>query len=271
MAVSERNRRADTVDGRETHDAAIAGRLVVNADDWGRDRETTDRTHECVLRGGVSSVSAMVFMEDSERSADIARRDSVDAGLHLNLTMPFSSLGPYKQLTEHYERAVRYLRRHRLAPTVFHPGLRASFEYLVKAQLEEYERLYGQVPDRIDGHHHMHLCANVLWAGLLPAGVASRRNFSFRPGEKSLPNRVYRMAVDRLLARRHRLADYLFSLPPIEPKARLVGIIELARRFHVEVETHPIDREEYRFLTSGELLTLAGDVPVASRFWPQDA
>ena len=39
-----------------------AGFLIVNADDWGRDRETSDRMFECVLRGTVSSVSAMVFL-----------------------------------------------------------------------------------------------------------------------------------------------------------------------------------------------------------------
>ena len=52
--------------------------------------------------------------------------------------------------------------------------------YVVKAQLEEFERLYGRAPNRIDGHHHAHLCANVVLAGLLPAGTIVRRNFSFR-------------------------------------------------------------------------------------------
>ena len=35
-------------------------------------------------------VSAMVFMEDSERAASIARADAIDAGLHLNFTTAFS-------------------------------------------------------------------------------------------------------------------------------------------------------------------------------------
>ena len=51
--------------------ASRAG-LVINADDWGRDRETTERIRECAARGTVSSVSAMVFMEDSERGAAVA-------------------------------------------------------------------------------------------------------------------------------------------------------------------------------------------------------
>src|SRR2546426_10477618 len=56
---------------RWSGEAPKAGLLIMNADDWGRDRQTTDRTFECVLRGTVSSVSAMVFMEDSERAATI--------------------------------------------------------------------------------------------------------------------------------------------------------------------------------------------------------
>ena len=62
---------------------------------------------------------------------------------------------------------------------VFHPGLMRKFDYLVSAQIDEFRRLYGCAPDRIDGHHHMHLGANVLMMESLPAGTLGRRNFSF--------------------------------------------------------------------------------------------
>ena len=107
-------------------------------------------------------MSAMVFMEDSERGAALAGEQGIDAGLHLNFTTPFSACGVPSTLGDHQRRLARYLRRHRFAPTVFHPGLTRSFEYVVSAQLDEFRRLYGAEPDRIDGHHHMHLCANVL-------------------------------------------------------------------------------------------------------------
>src|SRR5262249_34560065 len=99
------------------------GALVVNADDWGRDRQNTDRIEECVAHGTVSSVSAMVFMEDSERSADMARAGGVDAGLHLNLTTPFSDANPSRRLDGHHQRISSYLRGNRLAQAVYHPGL----------------------------------------------------------------------------------------------------------------------------------------------------
>ncbi|MBZ5723509.1 MAG: ChbG/HpnK family deacetylase [Acidobacteriia bacterium] len=246
--------------------APTAGRLIVNADDWGRDRETTDRTVECIVRGAVSSVSAMMFMQDSERAAAIARERGIDAGLHLNFTTPFSAPGVPALLTRHQQRLAAYLRPHRFAQVVFHPALMRSFAYAVAAQRNEFVRLYGKEPDRLDGHHHMHLCANVLLGGLLPPGTVVRRNFSFWPGEKSSCNLLYRKVVDAALARRHRLTDFFFSLAPLHPPARLQRIFALARVSAVEVETHPVDRSEYRFLTGGEMAHRAGDLAVASGF-----
>jgi len=252
-----------------------AGLLIINADDWGRDNETTDRMLECLLRRSVSSVSAMVFMSDSERATQLAGEHRIDAGLHLNLTLPFSSPECPSNLREHQRKLVKYLRSYSIARVLYHPGLVSCFEYVVKAQLDEYCRLYGVRADRIDGHHHMHHCTNVLLGQLLPAGTLVRRNFSFRPGEKSAVNRLYRKAIDYTLARRHRLVDFLFSLPPLETVGRLESIFSLARGFTVELETHPINANEYSFLLSDEIFRLTSNIRIAphssvlsSRFVP---
>jgi predicted glycoside hydrolase/deacetylase ChbG (UPF0249 family) len=242
------------------------GLLIINADDWGRDQDTTDRILDCVVRQTVSSVSAMVFMEDSERAALIARERGTDAGLHLNFTTEFSASNVSRRLAEHQQRIAAYLLRRRFNQIVFHPGLRRSFEYVVTAQRDEFLRLYGAQAQRLDGHHHMHLCANVLLGGLLPPGTVVRRNFSFRRGEKGLTNRLYRQAVDHRLARRHRIVDFLFSLPPFEPQNRLDRICSLARQFVVEVETHPAHVAEFGFLTGSDVVRWAGDFPIATRF-----
>jgi chitin disaccharide deacetylase len=245
---------------QRSSDAVRTGVLIVNADDWGRDRENTDRTLDCVLRGSVSAVSAMVFMEDSERAAAIALEKASDAGLHLNLTTQFSGPGIPVPLIEHQARLMKYLRGARLSQIVFHPGLARSFAYVVSAQLDEFSRLYGSAPKRIDGHHHMHLCANVLYGNLLPAGTIVRRNFSFRAGEKSYANRIYRRMIDRKLAKTHNLTHYFYSLPPLEPRSRLQRIFALATEFSVEVETHPVVREEYDFLLSEEFLRMTASL-----------
>ena len=237
--------------------SARSAALVSNADDWGRDPETTSATLDCVTLGSVTSVSAMVFMADSERAARIASDHDIDVGLHLNLSTPFS--GPFVRATlhEHQARVSAHLRRHRLASVVFHPGLTGSFDYLVKSQIDEYARMYGSAPQRIDGHHHLHLCANVLLANLLPPGGVVRRNFSFLRGEKGAVNRAYRAFIDSLLARRHRLVDFLFALPPVHAPDHLRRMCGLATGAIVEVEVHAIRPDEYRFLTSGELFRLA--------------
>ena len=237
--------------------------IIVNADDWGRDANTTDRCLECVRGGVVSSVSAMVFMEDSERGAALAHEHGIDAGLHLNLTSAFTAPQSFSRLAREQGKLARFLRSSRLAPAIYHPGLAASFDYVVKAQLEEFERLYGAPAGRVDGHHHMHLCANVFFRKLLSAGTITRRNFSFEPGEKSFMNRLYRRWQDRGLARRHRLTDFFFYWKPVEPRSRLEKILNLATRFNVELETHPAAPEEYAFLLGGEFLRCAGQVGVA--------
>lgn len=278
MSVSSDSVKTATVMNREgeailpTH----SGCLIVNADDWGRDHNNTGRILGCVLSRAVSSVSAMVFMEDSERAATIARERGIDAGLHLNFTTPFSGPSTPTRLIWHQQRLSRYLRSHRLAPVVFHPGLAGSFKYVIAAQLDEFGRLYGAELDRVDGHHHMHLCSNVVLGRLLPPHTIVRRNFSFQPGEKSLVNRLYRQLLDRILRRRHRLTDFFFSLPPLEPAGRLQRIFSLARQVVVEVETHPVNPEEYRFLTEGEIFRRIGDFQIAHRFavpwpgWPEE-
>lgn len=242
------------------------GCLIINADDWGRDAETTDRTLECFKHRALSSASGMVFMEDSERAAGIAIEQGLDIGLHLNLSAPFSASGIPARLEAHQQKVCKYLCAHRFARTVYHPGLANSFEYAVACQLEEFNRLYRRMPDRIDGHHHMHLATNVLFQRLLPSGMIIRRHFSYEPGEKIFRNSLFRLMTRALVGGRYRTADYFFSLPPFVPLVRLLRIFSLAGRSVVEVETHPINPEEHRFLTGGDLLHWTIGCPLALSF-----
>ena len=52
------------------------------------------------------------------------------------------------------------------------------------------------------------------------------------------------------------------SLPPLETE-RLTAIFSLARNSVVEVETHPVNADEYRFLMSGEILLRSGGMAIA--------
>jgi hypothetical protein len=240
--------------------------LIINADDWGRDVDTTDRMFECLQHGTVSSVSAMVFMEDSPRAAAFALEHGIDAGLHLNFTTTLSGTSVPAELLERHRQIAAFLTKRRFNQVVLNSALQRSFEYVVAAQIDEYRRLYGESPLRIDGHHHMHLAANVLAGKLLPTGTVVRRNFSFQSGEKSILNRLYRKNIDRKLAKRHRLVDYLFSLAPLEPRARLDRVLSLARHSVVELETHPINRNEYEFLMGEGVERWTAGYPISRGF-----
>lgn len=250
----------------QAREASDHGCLILNADDWGQERETTDRTLECFRQGSLSSVSSMVFMKDTERAAGLALEHGISAGLHLNLTARFTLPGLRTPVIEHQRKVAAFLRGHRYAQVLFHPGLMRSFEYLVAAQRDEFSRLYGAPPARWDGHHHMHLCSNVLFAGLLPEGTVVRRSYSFVSKEKSPVNRLYRDMVNRSLARRHRLTEFFFSLPVVQSSGMAAKIFALARTVAVEMETHPINPDEYRCLMSGDITRLNGGIPVASGF-----
>ena len=125
----------------------------------------------------------------------------------------------------------------------------------MRTQVDEFARLYGAQPNRVDGHHHAHLCANVQWQKLIPGGIMVRRNFTFRAGEKGGLNRFYRGMQDRNLARRYRIADFFFNLMPLE-EGRLREILKVAGHAIVEIECHPERDQEYEFLMQGRLKEL---------------
>jgi predicted glycoside hydrolase/deacetylase ChbG (UPF0249 family) len=208
----------------------------------------------------------MVFMEDSERSASVAREHNIDAGLHLNFTTQFSAPNCPARLADCQSKIGAYLLQNPLAKGMFNPFLSRPFEYVVAAQRDEYQRLYGVEPPRYDGHHHMHLSANVLLGGLLPHGTLVRRHFSHEAGEKAVRNAVFRQLTRVAMAGRYRSVDFLFSLPPLEPRERLTRIFSLGRKSLVEVETHPINPDEYRFLTEGDIFRYTGDCQIAKHY-----
>ena len=224
--------------------------LIINADDFGRSAPETDAALRCHEQGRITSVSAMMFMEDSERAAELAKEKDLDVGLHLNFAEPFTGKNYPSELHRYHAKTIRYLMGNKYAQLVYNPLLRREFAYSYEAQENEFLRLYGRRPSHIDGHHHMHLCANVLLSKVIPAGVKMRRNFSFWPGEKSLLNRTYRALVDHWLARRYRLPDYFFDLTQCIQKGKLDRVAALANASTVELMTHPVVREEREYLLS---------------------
>jgi predicted glycoside hydrolase/deacetylase ChbG (UPF0249 family) len=191
----------------------------------------------------------MTFMDDSERAADLAQGFGLPVGLHLNLTLDFTGNTVSANLRERHRSVATYLRARKANQILFNPFLCKSFDYVFKAQWDEFGRLYGAEPTRLDGHHHMHLSMNMIFSTRIPNGVNVRRNFTFRPCEKGFINRLYRYLLDIWLARKFRVTNYFFSIVPIET-ARLNKIIALSKQWNVELMVHPGVEDEYQYLLS---------------------
>jgi predicted glycoside hydrolase/deacetylase ChbG (UPF0249 family) len=224
--------------------------LIVNADDLGRSKIATDNAFACYARERITSASAMVFMTDSERAAELALASGIDVGLHVNLSERFTGESVPEELRHSQARICRFLRTNRYALLFYNPFLREQFHNVFRAQYLEFVRLYGRTPSHLDGHQHMHLASNMLVEGIIPHGSNVRRSFSFWPGEKTVVNRLYRAVVDRWLRRRYRLTDYFFALSQNPTLTRLERIIGLAKDSNVELMTHPQVPHEYDFLMS---------------------
>lgn len=234
--------------------------LIITADDYGKTRHATDNILECFSRKRITSASAMVFMEDSERAASLSLKTSVEVGLHLNFTLPFSASNIPPKLREHQNRLVSYLTKHKISKVIYTPFLTDSFKLLFESQQREFIRLYGRLPDHYNGHHHMHLCANVLAGKLIPNGARVRTTFRFDPGEKNIFNLVYRYILDIWISRIFVSTNCFFSIVPVQNHKRLRQIINRAAEETIEIEVHPENAEEIEFLLSDQHKSLIDSV-----------
>ena len=234
--------------------------LIINADDWGGWPEATDAAFSCLGKQRITSVSAMVFMEDSLRASRLACDTGMDVGLHVNFTQSFTARNVPPGLREAQDRLRRYLKSCRFAQCVYHPLLKRDFLQVYQAQAEEFGRLYCREPSHVDGHQHMHLCLNMMFDPILPKGQVVRRNFSFWPGQKGPVNRFYRAMVDRNLARHYRLVDYFFSLEQCLNNGSLPRVVGLAGHARLELMTHPEKPVERAWLEGEDFPKWFGDV-----------
>jgi chitin disaccharide deacetylase len=231
--------------------------VIITADDYGKDAKTTNNILRCGSAKRISCASAMVFMDDSARAASVSKGTGMEFGLHLNLTAPFNSGAVPPEIRSHQTRIIRYLNSHSLAQVFSNPLLAGSFRTVFEAQVEEFRRLYGTSPPFYNGHHHMHLCANVLGGGLLPAGARIRGTFTFGEGEKGLMNRWYRRHLHGLISHTYSSTGGFFTIAPVSDARRICALLQRGRAGDIEIEVHPELDEETEFLLSdrfGDLL-----------------
>jgi chitin disaccharide deacetylase len=240
--------------------------LVVNADDLGHDRATSDAIREAFAHGAITSATAMVFMADSERGFRLAAEAGLPIGLHLNLMETYSGAVDSADRAEQAWAVERFQSSFagRWAPS---PRLLRTARRCVRLQLAEFERLRGAPPTHVDGHQHGHLSTPALLELDRAGGLAIRSSFTFRPGEKPRYNLALRSLLNRGIASRFASTRRFHSIRDLHPALGGDGIeavIAEAREVDVEVMCHPGLADELELLLSAEWGRMISAVPTGS-------
>lgn len=207
--------------------------LIVNADDWGHTTKVTDAIVDCFEAGLVSSTTAMVWMRDSSRAADIARERRLPVGLHLNLTAEFEGRDIPQRVRERQRRVLGLFSRdawRETSPPAVDP---VAVRDAVQDQLDRFREEFGE-PTHIDGHHHIHVHPAVL--AMLPPELPIR-SVPRPPGAMDAPWDERDRAVHEGFA----APDITLELHRLHPALGGAGLEPLARARSqtIELVTHP--------------------------------
>ncbi len=232
--------------------------LIVNADDVGAGPTATDFALQAYASGAITSGSAMVWMPDSRRSAELVRERGLPTGLHLNLTLPFADRSVPRPVRD---RQLRLVGRFQAESWRGETALAIPRQLLRDAvfdQLEQFRELYGE-PTHLDGHHHVHVQPQVLEAlsPELPIRPILRES-----GE--LDRRPSRR--ERELRRRFQAPELAVAFEQLHPAIGGAGLAPLrrAQTHALEVMTHPQLCAQLDALLSETWLTALAGLPLGS-------
>jgi predicted glycoside hydrolase/deacetylase ChbG (UPF0249 family) len=236
----------------------MSGLLIVNADDWGGERRSTEAIQEAFDAGRVTSTTAMVYMEDSERAAEIARGEKLPVGLHLNLTQPFTGADAPPPVRERQRQVAATFLGHgpdgqpgtaRLRRWLYDPRVARLVGDALRDQLERFEALYGGPPTHFDGHNYVDTTPNVFLSRALPRGAKMRNTLDRYPFATG-PGAIARELRQQLRGRRFRSTRYVVHISdldlPDDPR------LAHAATDPVEVICHPDNPAEMERLMSDE-------------------
>jgi predicted glycoside hydrolase/deacetylase ChbG (UPF0249 family) len=222
--------------------------LIINADDWGANRTCTDRILDCYLNDRITSTTAMLFMKDSVRASEMAREHGLPVGLHINFTREFAETGGRTALNYHQKRLVTYFAKSKFIRVIYNPAIRNSIFYSFVSQYDEFIRIFMKTPTHIDGHHHIHLCSNIICDNIIPKKVKIRPRLCGRGGEKNILAILSGKLIDYIIQQRYTVIGSVYKLGCSD--SELSEIVNRAAVQDVELITHPARLEEYEYLKS---------------------
>jgi len=240
--------------------------LIVNADDFGWNPDATDRTVECFAAGQITSTTALMHMEDSERAAALGREGGFPIGLHLNLTDPFTGPAVPAPVRERQAAACRIFGDGglRLRSWTYDPRIATLVDDAIRDQLERFHALFEREPTHADGHNHVQVCPNVVRAPAL-TGLKLRNALWSWPSTRTAMG-LARGARRELTARRFLTSRYFLDIAELHrlgPET-MEERVSLARGASVEVMAHPGFGHELEALRSPAWAESIASVPRGS-------
>jgi predicted glycoside hydrolase/deacetylase ChbG (UPF0249 family) len=199
--------------------APPARRIWLCADDYGLSPGVNKAIRELIARGRLNATSAMVVAPSFGRSVALqlsiltGRKKGVAIGLHVTMTAPFRPLTAFEPLTEDGT----FLPIADMLVRSFWPRFdRALLAREVETQIAAFVAAFGQPPDFVDGHHHVHLLPRISEAVLAATKKANpaawvRQCGQITPLTRRLHDRKG-ILID-LLSRRFRARAKAFGVP----------------------------------------------------------
>jgi chitin disaccharide deacetylase len=232
--------------------------LIVNADDVGASPTATDPAIAAFEAGLISSCSAMVWMPDSLRAAELARERGLPIGLHLNLTLPFAATDVPSEVRDRQARLIEYFENASWRDDIDAQPPRKLLRQAVADQLDQFAATYRD-RTHLDGHHHVHVHRVVL--GVLPRGMVMRPILR-EPARADA--RLDRR--ERRLHRRFRAPRLTLAFEHLHPALGGVGLdlVDRARGDVLEVMVHPQQPRQLEALQSPEWRAVLARVPVGA-------
>jgi len=238
--------------------------LIINADDLGMNKLSTNRIIACYDKRLITSTTAMVFMLDTLRAAELASSRNIGVGLHLNFTTPFTCPPRNSNLEDLHRKLIKMFVSYRYCRYLYNPALHDNIYYCFQAQYDEFLQVFGKQPSHIDGHHHIHLATNILFGSVLPPGIKIRKNRD--PDQHPNPvGSFLRNRVTQYIKRKFVTTDLFYPIFPLSD-ARVAQKILKARFMNVELMVHPGEEYEFSYMNTDHYVRLVNIVSTGSYY-----
>lgn len=217
-------------------------KLIINADDFGKNEGRTRAILEAFERGLITNTTLMVTNAYAEKAVKLARKAGVAdrIGLHLNMTEGLPLTDDIKRVPNFCDKDGRFNQKFHLSSSsrLFLPKeAQSAVEKEVVAQLRRYLEL-GLTEMHLDSHHHSHTdisIARILFPIAKHMGFKScRRSMDIKPSGRAVCKMAYKRLYNAYLSRYFASSDKFLSVTDF------LSNIEAYHGQCVELMVHPI-------------------------------